>query len=97
MGSQVVSAFKRGQCRCGSTHLEQQTMKISGAVRKGTEGFVCCTECLYWERLMTVANVDNVFATSVWVVLEAGQGAFRNDVEREATIIYRNENIYSYK
>lgn len=95
MASQVVSAFKRGQCRCGSEHLVQHTIKLRGPIQRGTEGFVACQDCEYWERLMTIANVDNVFKTSVWAVLEAGQGKFNNDVEREDTIIYRNANLYA--
>jgi len=70
-------------------------MKASGPFRRGTEGFVFCQECNYWERLMTVGNVEHVFQRSVWVVLEAGQGTFNSDIERESTLIYRNPNQYA--
>lgn len=97
MSNQVVSAFKRGQCRCGSTDLAHQTIQKAGPMRKGTEAFIVCRTCDYWERLMTVIPVETVFDTGIWVLMEAGQGKFSSDLEREDTIVFRNENLYSYR
>jgi hypothetical protein len=61
-----------------------------GVQRHHTGGFIGCRECQSWESLLSIDEAKDLFEAEKWVVLEAGQGTFDNDAERQKTITYRD-------
>ncbi len=45
---------------------------------------------------MSVETAETVFEADKWVVVEAGQGAYRTEAERQATITYRDPKTDQY-
>jgi hypothetical protein len=69
---------------------------ITGPIPAGIEGEILCRNCLYWELLLSTQPAQNVFDIGVWVVLEAGQGAYSNEAERVQRVTYSDPKADRY-
>lgn len=93
----MQNSFKNRTCpQCGSTDLAHYAMWITGTIPAGVEGEILCRSCLYWELLLTTQHAENVFDVDMWVVLEAGQGTYRNDADKARVTLYQDPQRDSY-
>jgi ribosomal protein S27AE len=93
----MKSTFENRKCpKCGGEHLAHVADWYSGTIPVGITGRIGCQDCYYWESLVSVQESDDVFDTTQWVVLEAGQGKYSSEAERQATITYRNPEADKY-
>ncbi len=93
----MKSTFANQRCsKCGSDNLAHRAEWYTEEIPAGIVGHIACRGCHYWEMLVSIAPTKTVFAADRWVVIEAGQGPYRTEAERQSAITFRDPDADQY-